>query len=162
MLDIFVVALLASLVRAGALATIIPGAGALAFASVVVMTMLASLASTRACFGTRSRRRTLFHPKCRNPTMPDPDSPSPPPTSGVPQPAQAPRALAAIAGLADPDRRGRGRHLAADQHAGVARARDHRHVPLGRGLTPGKTAVRYKDVDIGLVKSCSSLRIAPT
>ncbi|MEK7320906.1 MAG: paraquat-inducible protein A [Pseudomonadota bacterium] len=43
MLDIFVVALLASLVRAGALATIIPGAGALAFASVVVMTMLASL-----------------------------------------------------------------------------------------------------------------------
>ena len=43
MLDIFVVALLASLVRAGALATIIPGAGALAFASVVVLTMLASL-----------------------------------------------------------------------------------------------------------------------
>ncbi|MNF08975.1 Paraquat-inducible protein A [compost metagenome] len=43
MLDIFVVALLASLVRAGALATITPGAGALAFASVVVLTMLASL-----------------------------------------------------------------------------------------------------------------------
>lgn len=43
MLDIFVVALLASLVRAGALATIIPGGGALAFAAVVVMTMLASL-----------------------------------------------------------------------------------------------------------------------
>ncbi len=43
MLDIFVVALLASLVRAGVLATIIPGAGALAFASVVVLTMLASL-----------------------------------------------------------------------------------------------------------------------
>lgn len=43
MLDIFVVALLASLVRAGAIATIIPGAGALAFASVVVLTMLASL-----------------------------------------------------------------------------------------------------------------------
>jgi hypothetical protein len=43
MLDIFVVALLASLVRAGALATIIPGGGALAFASVVVLTMLASL-----------------------------------------------------------------------------------------------------------------------
>ncbi|RZT42953.1 paraquat-inducible protein A [Cupriavidus agavae] len=43
MLDIFVVALLASLVRAGALATIIPGAGALAFGAVVVLTMLASL-----------------------------------------------------------------------------------------------------------------------
>lgn len=43
MLDIFVVALLAALVRAGALATIIPGGGALAFASVVVLTMLASL-----------------------------------------------------------------------------------------------------------------------
>ncbi|MDN0077579.1 paraquat-inducible protein A [Crenobacter sp. SG2303] len=43
MLDIFVVALLAALVRAGMLATIIPGAGALAFASVVVLTMLASL-----------------------------------------------------------------------------------------------------------------------
>lgn len=43
MLDIFVVALLASLVQAGALATITPGAGALAFASVVVLTMLASL-----------------------------------------------------------------------------------------------------------------------
>ncbi|MGE6493083.1 paraquat-inducible protein A [Cupriavidus metallidurans] len=43
MLDIFVVALLASLVRAGSLATITPGAGALAFASVVVLTMLASL-----------------------------------------------------------------------------------------------------------------------
>ncbi len=43
MLDIFVVALLASLVRAGALATITPGDGALAFASVVVLTMLASL-----------------------------------------------------------------------------------------------------------------------
>jgi len=43
MLDVFVVALLASLVRAGALATIIPGGGALAFASVVILTMLASL-----------------------------------------------------------------------------------------------------------------------
>jgi len=43
MLDIFVVAMLASLVRAGALATITPGAGALAFASVVVLTMLASM-----------------------------------------------------------------------------------------------------------------------
>ncbi|MNT28809.1 Paraquat-inducible protein A [compost metagenome] len=43
MLDIFVVALLASLVRAGALATIIPGGGALAFGAVVVLTMLASL-----------------------------------------------------------------------------------------------------------------------
>jgi paraquat-inducible protein A len=43
MLDIFVVAMLASLVRAGKLATIVPGPGALAFAAVVVLTMLASL-----------------------------------------------------------------------------------------------------------------------
>jgi paraquat-inducible protein A len=43
MLDIFVVALLASLVRAGALATIIPGGGAMAFGAVVVLTMMASL-----------------------------------------------------------------------------------------------------------------------
>jgi len=43
MLDIFVVALLASLVQAGSLATITPGSGALAFASVVVLTMLASM-----------------------------------------------------------------------------------------------------------------------
>lgn len=43
MLDIFVVALLASLVRAGALATVIPEAGAAAFGLVVVFTMLASL-----------------------------------------------------------------------------------------------------------------------
>ncbi|KJK13999.1 paraquat-inducible protein A [Burkholderiaceae bacterium 16] len=43
MLDIFVVALLAALVQVGALATIMPGTGTLAFASVVVLTMLASL-----------------------------------------------------------------------------------------------------------------------
>jgi paraquat-inducible protein A len=43
MLDVFVVALLAALVHAGRLATIVPGPGALAFAAVVVLTMLASL-----------------------------------------------------------------------------------------------------------------------
>lgn len=43
MLDIFVVALLAALVRDGVLATVLPGPGAIAFAAVVVMTMLASL-----------------------------------------------------------------------------------------------------------------------
>ena len=43
MLDIFVVAMLAALVHAGSLAIILPGAGALAFAAVVVLTMLASL-----------------------------------------------------------------------------------------------------------------------
>ncbi|SFI34199.1 paraquat-inducible protein A [Collimonas sp. OK307] len=43
MLDIFVVAILAALVRAGKLATISLGSGALAFSSVVVLTMLASL-----------------------------------------------------------------------------------------------------------------------
>jgi len=43
MLDIFVVAMLAALVRAGKLATVAPGPGALAFSCVVVLTMLASL-----------------------------------------------------------------------------------------------------------------------
>jgi paraquat-inducible protein A len=43
MLDIFVVALLAALVRDGILATVLPGPGAMAFGAVVVMTMLASL-----------------------------------------------------------------------------------------------------------------------
>lgn len=43
MLDIFVVGLLAALVQAGTLASIIPAGGAIAFAAVVVLTMLASL-----------------------------------------------------------------------------------------------------------------------
>lgn len=43
MLDIFCLAVLAGLVRLGALATIVPGAGAIAFASVVVLTMFAAL-----------------------------------------------------------------------------------------------------------------------
>ncbi|EHP38635.1 paraquat-inducible protein A [Cupriavidus basilensis OR16] len=43
MLDIFVVTLLASLVRAGSLATVVPGGGAIAFGAVVVLTMMALL-----------------------------------------------------------------------------------------------------------------------
>jgi len=43
MLDIFVVAILAALVKAKALAHIEPGPGALAFAAVVVLTMLAAM-----------------------------------------------------------------------------------------------------------------------
>jgi len=43
MVDIFVVALLAALVQAGALATIEPGVGAIAFTSVVILTMVAAL-----------------------------------------------------------------------------------------------------------------------
>jgi paraquat-inducible protein A len=43
MVDIFVVALLAALVQAGALATIEPGVGAIAFTSVVILTMFAAL-----------------------------------------------------------------------------------------------------------------------
>ncbi len=44
MLDIFVVAILVALVRLGAVATILPGFGALSFAAVVVATMFATLA----------------------------------------------------------------------------------------------------------------------
>jgi paraquat-inducible protein A len=43
MVDVFVVALMAALVQVGALATIEPGGGALAFASVVILTMLAAM-----------------------------------------------------------------------------------------------------------------------
>ena len=43
MVDIFVVAILAALIRADALMTITPGPAALAFASVVVLTMLAAI-----------------------------------------------------------------------------------------------------------------------
>ena len=44
MVDVFVVALLAALVQVGELATIEPAAGAVAFASVVILTMLAAMA----------------------------------------------------------------------------------------------------------------------
>ena len=43
MVDVFVVALMAALVQVGALATIEPGGGALAFAAVVILTMLAAM-----------------------------------------------------------------------------------------------------------------------
>jgi paraquat-inducible protein A len=43
MVDVFVVALMAALVQIGALATIEPGGGALAFAAVVILTMLAAM-----------------------------------------------------------------------------------------------------------------------
>lgn len=42
MVDIFMIAILVALVQLGAIATIVPGPGALAFASVVVLTMIAS------------------------------------------------------------------------------------------------------------------------
>lgn len=44
MVDVFVVALLAALVHLGSVATIIPGPAALAFAGVVIITMLAAMA----------------------------------------------------------------------------------------------------------------------
>ncbi|HBO79367.1 MAG TPA: mammalian cell entry protein, partial [Cupriavidus sp.] len=87
--------------------------------------------------------------------MPDHDSPSPPPTSGgVPQPARKRRArwlpslvwlipiVAAVVGvsLLINTLASRGPEINV-----TFRSAD--------GLTPGKTAVRYKDVDIGLVKS---------
>jgi paraquat-inducible protein A len=43
MVDVFVVSLMAALVQVGALATIEPGGGALAFAAVVILTMLAAM-----------------------------------------------------------------------------------------------------------------------
>ena len=43
MVDIFVLAITASLVQMGSIATIVPGAGAIAFASVVVLTIFAAI-----------------------------------------------------------------------------------------------------------------------
>ncbi len=43
MVDIFVVALLAALVNVGAVATIEPGTGAIAFSAVVILTMFAAM-----------------------------------------------------------------------------------------------------------------------
>ncbi len=43
MLDIFMIALLAALVKLGAIATIEPGLGAVSFAAVVVITMFAAM-----------------------------------------------------------------------------------------------------------------------
>ncbi|MOA69946.1 Paraquat-inducible protein A [compost metagenome] len=43
MLDIFVIAILVAVVKFGSLASIEPGFGAMAFASVVILTMLAAL-----------------------------------------------------------------------------------------------------------------------
>ncbi|TVR63622.1 MAG: paraquat-inducible membrane protein A [Candidatus Competibacteraceae bacterium] len=43
MVDVFMIAILAALVKLGSIATIEPGAGALAFAAVVVFTMLAAM-----------------------------------------------------------------------------------------------------------------------
>ena len=43
MVDVFVVAILVGVVQLGAVMTIRPGAGALAFAGVVILTMLAAM-----------------------------------------------------------------------------------------------------------------------
>ena len=44
MIDIFMLSILVALVRLGAIATVVPGVGAIAFAAVVVLTMFASMA----------------------------------------------------------------------------------------------------------------------
>jgi len=48
MIDVFMISILTALVRMGALAAVIPGAGAICFAGVVILTMLAA-----ACFDPR-------------------------------------------------------------------------------------------------------------
>ncbi len=76
--------------------------------------------------------------------MPDTDNAAPPlpPRRPARRPAPAraaqARALAALAGLADPDRRRRGGHLAADQHAGLTRPRHHGDLPHRRGPDAGQ------------------------
>lgn len=44
MIDIFMLSILVALVRLGAVATVVPGLGAVSFAGVVVLTMFAALA----------------------------------------------------------------------------------------------------------------------
>jgi paraquat-inducible protein A len=43
MVDIFMISILVALVNLGAIATIVPGAGAICFAAVVILTMFASM-----------------------------------------------------------------------------------------------------------------------
>jgi paraquat-inducible protein A len=43
LVDIFMLSILVALVRLGAVATVVPGVGAVSFASVVVLTMIAAL-----------------------------------------------------------------------------------------------------------------------
>ena len=44
MIDIFMLSILVALVRLGAIATVVPGVGAISFAAVVVLTMFAAMA----------------------------------------------------------------------------------------------------------------------
>ena len=61
MLDVFVVILLSALGRFGALLTIDPGAGAVAFAGVVILTMLAALGfDPRLAWRRAGHRRHLY------------------------------------------------------------------------------------------------------
>jgi paraquat-inducible protein A len=63
MVDVFVVSLMAALVQVGALATIEPGGGALAFAAVVILTMLAAMSfDARLIWDQHGERYGLVEP----------------------------------------------------------------------------------------------------
>ncbi|HEX7381020.1 MAG TPA: paraquat-inducible protein A [Nevskiaceae bacterium] len=63
MLDVFVVALLAALVRLGNFAQVRPEAGAVAFAAVVILTMIASMSfDSRLIWDARAQRGRGEHP----------------------------------------------------------------------------------------------------
>ena len=109
MVDVFVVAILVGVVQLGSVMTIHPGEGALAFAGVVILTMLAAMSfdprliwDAAAREGTRERnnRRPLPRrstcsfrmPESAHPTRPPPRHPAPPtrlPSRRSPGPAAA-------------------------------------------------------------------------
>jgi paraquat-inducible protein A len=58
MVDIFMISILVALVNLGAIASIVPGPGAIAFASVVILTMIAAMSfDPRLIWDARERTR---------------------------------------------------------------------------------------------------------
>ena len=150
MIDVFMLATLAGLVRAGTLATIQPGLGAICFGSVVVLTMVAV-----SCFDPRMMWDAAEARARAERTLPDSPVPTNPPGARAgraesrmsdntppdttpndapgqpytPPEAQVRRKIRLLAGL-DPADRGRGdRRLPCLHHAVAARAGDRDHLP---------------------------------
>ena len=137
MIDVFMMSILVGLVQFGDLATIEPGVGAVSFASVVILTMLAAESFDPRRCGTpwkhqegASRDRYTGRPHRRAPR----------------------RACASyLVGVGDPDRGGRdrgfsGRRTVSEQGPAVVIS-----FHSAEGLEPGKTRVKFKDVELGIV-----------
>ena len=84
------------------------------------------------------------------------DAPHTPDFRSCPRRSQAPPALGAAAGLAHPDRRRAGRRLARGEAILERGPTITISFKTGEGLEAGKTKIKYRDVDIGLVKRSRS------